>query len=65
MPGPALRGVYIYQIDIPEISDDMSRAIVHFNYSCSGLCGGMTDARYVRTPAGWKREGGFIPVAVS
>jgi len=65
VPGPALRGVFIYQIDVPELSDDQSKAIVHFNYQCSGLCGGMTDAHYVRTKQGWRRDGGFIPVAVS
>lgn len=65
VPGPALRGVFIYQIDVPELSGDGTRAIVHFNYRCSGLCGGTTDAHYVRTPTGWKREGGFFPVTVS
>ena len=65
VPGPALRGVFIYQIDVPELSDDQTKAIVHFNYECSGLCGGMTDAHYVRTKQGWRRDGGFIPVSVS
>jgi len=65
VPGPPLRGVFIYQIDVPELSDDQTKATVHFNYQCSGLCGGMTDAHYVRTKQGWRREGGFIPVAVS
>jgi len=65
VPGPALRGVFIYQIDVPELSDDQTNAIVHFNYECSGLCGGTTDAHYVRTKQGWQRDGGFIPVSVS
>jgi len=65
VPGPPVRGVFIHQIDVPEISADQTRAVVHFNYICSGLCGGTTDAHYVRTSAGWKREGGFIPVSVS
>ena len=65
VPGPSLRGVFIYQIDVPELSDDQTKAIVHFNYECSGLCGGMTDAHYVRTKQGWQRDGGFIPVSVS
>ena len=65
VPGPALRGVFIYQIDVPELSDDQTKAIVHFNYECSGLCGGTTDAHYVRTKQGWQRDGGFIPVSVS
>jgi len=65
VPGLPLRGVFIYQIDVPELSDNPAKAIVHFNYRCSGLCGGTTDAHYVWTPKGWKREGGFLPVAVS
>ena len=65
VPGPALRGVFIYQIDVPELSDDQTKATVHFNYQCSGLCGGMTDAHYVRSKQGWRRDGGFIPVTVS
>lgn len=65
VPGPALRGVFIYQIDVPELSDDQTKATVHFYYECSGLCGGMTDAHYVRTKQGWRRDGGFIPVSVS
>lgn len=64
VPGP-LRGVFIYQIDVPELSEDRTKAIVHFNYQCSGLCGGTTDAHYVRSPTGWKRDGGFFPVTVS
>lgn len=65
VPGPPVRSVFIYQIDMPEISADQTKAVVHFNYRCSGLCGGTTDAHYVRTSTGWKREGGFFPVAVS
>ena len=65
VPGPPLRGVVIYQIDVPEISADRTKAVVHFSYRCSGLCGGTTDAHYARTSTGWKREGGFFPVAVS
>lgn len=65
VPGPPLRGFFLYQIDVPELSDDQTKAVVHFNYQCSGLCGGMTDAHYVRTPNGWKRDGGFFPVIVS
>jgi hypothetical protein len=57
VPGAPVRGTFIYRIAVPEFSEDLSKATVHFIYSCSGLCSGTTDAHYVRTPAGWvKRE---------
>jgi len=46
----------IFSIDPPRLSPDGKTALVTMRYECSGLCGGYTEFRYVRTPAGWHQE---------
>lgn len=48
--------VEIFSIDPPRLSPDKKTAIVTMRYECSGLCGGYTEFRYVRTAAGWRQE---------
>lgn len=64
-PGMAARGTFIYAVGVPELGDDRKTAIVRFDYSCSGLCGGTLVARYVKTANGWKKEPGWVSAAVS
>lgn len=59
------RPAFIYTIDIPQISDDLKTAVVRFEYSCTGLCGGILEARYVRTHKGWQRQGAIRVLVVS
>jgi hypothetical protein len=63
--GVTTRPAVIYTIQIPEISANRQSASVHFSYECTGLCGGEFEARYVRTPRGWQRDGQVRPLAVS
>ncbi len=57
MRGYAPRAAYIYAIGAPTFSADLKSATVHFDYECTGLCGGAYQARYVLTRDGWQREG--------
>lgn len=46
----------IFSIDPPRILSDGKTALVTIRYECSGLCGGYTEFRYVRTPTGWHQD---------
>jgi len=59
------RPAFIYTIDIPQISDDLKTAVVRFEYSCTGLCGGIFEASYVRAHKGWQRQGAMRMLVVS
>ena len=59
------RPAYIYVIDAPEFSVDLKSAFLHFEYSCTGLCGGAFEARYHLTSDGWHRQGDIRPLYVS
>jgi len=64
-PGLDIREAFIYSVGVPEISSDFKSAVVHFSYSCTGLCGGDLEARYIRTSKGWQRDGAIRPLSVS
>jgi hypothetical protein len=64
-PGRHVREAFIYSVGIPVVSSDMKSAVVHFEYSCTGLCGGQFQARYIRTAKGWQREGAIQMLSVS
>lgn len=59
------RPAFIYRIDIPKLSDGLTTAVVRFEYSCTGLCGGIFEAHYVRTSKGWQRQGEIRMLVVS
>ena len=57
VPGQSIApAVQIFSIDPPRLSPDEKTAVVTMRYECSGLCGGYTEFRYVRTAAGWRQE---------
>ena len=64
-PGQHMREAFIYSVGVPQISADAKSAVVHFSYSCTGLCGGELEARYIRTSKGWQREGDIRVLSVS
>ena len=49
-------GTEIFSIDPPRIASNGKTALVTMRYDCSGLCGGYTEFRYVRTPTGWRQD---------
>lgn len=55
----------IVSIGVPKISADGQSATVDIGIVCGGLCGTGHQATYVRTPNGWKREGGMLLIWVS
>ncbi len=63
--GRNVREAFIYSVGIPELSEDLKSATVHFSYSCTGLCGAELEARYVRGPKGWRRDGPIRLLSVS
>ncbi|MES3090700.1 hypothetical protein QTN93_09635 [Sphingomonas aerolata] len=65
IPGQHIREAFIYSVGIPQIGSDVKSAVVHFAYSCTGLCGGELEARYIRTSKGWQREGEIRMLSVS
>ena len=65
VPGRPVREAVIYFVGVPEISRNARSAVVHFSYSCTGLCGGELEGRYVRTATGWRREGSIRMLSIS
>ena len=65
IPGQHIREAFIYSVGVPQISSDVKSAVVRFAYSCTGLCGGELEARYIRTSKGWQREGQIRMLSVS
>lgn len=63
--GQHIREAFIYSVGVPQISSDVKSAVVHLAYSCTGLCGGELEARYIRTSKGWQREGEIRMLSVS
>jgi hypothetical protein len=59
------RPAYIYVIDEPRFSSDLKSAMVRFEYSCTGLCGGAFEAEYRLTLDGWQRQADLKPIYVS
>jgi hypothetical protein len=64
-PGQHVREAFIYSVGVPQVSSDSESAVVHFVYSCTGMCGGEFEARYIRTSKGWQREGAIRMLSVS
>ena len=56
-PGPSRPPAVIYTIGVPVIAANARSATVTITSECSGLCGGSTVYRYVRTSQGWRRDG--------
>lgn len=65
IPGQHVREAFIYSVDVPQISSDSESSVVHFVYSCTGMCGGQFEARYIRTSKGWQRDGAIRMLSVS
>ena len=65
IPGHFTKPASIYSISVANLSDDQKMATVHFNLSCTGLCGGRSEAKYVRTSQGWQRQGEIRTLYVS
>ncbi|WP_267397655.1 MULTISPECIES: hypothetical protein [unclassified Sphingomonas] len=65
IPGHFTRPAFIYSIRIAVLSVDRKTATVFFDRSCTGLCGGRSEAHYVRTSKGWKRQGVIRTLYVS
>ena len=54
----------VYRVEVKFDADGRS-ATVEVERSCTGLCGGATESRYVRTAQGWHQEGEPRPLWVS
>ncbi|RYF47910.1 MAG: hypothetical protein EOO38_11205 [Cytophagaceae bacterium] len=65
IPGQFTKPAFIYSISVADLSADQTTATVHFDVSCTGLCGGRSEARYVRTSRGWQRQGEVRTLFVS
>jgi hypothetical protein len=65
IPGHFIKPASIYSISVADLSEDQKMATVHFNLSCTGLCGGRSEAKYIRTPQGWQRQGEIRTLYVS
>ncbi len=65
VPGYSPRPAYIYSINVPKFSADLKSATVHFEYTCTGLCGGAFEAHYALTQNGWQRRGALRTLYVS
>jgi hypothetical protein len=65
IPGHFTKPAFIYSINIAELSADGITAIVHFDRLCTGLCGGRSEGRYVRTSKGWQRRGEIRTLYIS
>jgi len=64
-PGQQVREAFIYSVGVPEISSDSKSAVVHFGFSCPGLCGAELEVRYIRTSKGWQRDGEIRMLSIS
>ncbi len=64
-PGQHVREAFIYSVGVPKISSDSKSAVVHFGFSCTGLCGAELEVRYIRTSKGWQRSGEIRMLSVS
>lgn len=65
IPGHYTREASIYSIDVPELNGDFRSATVRMSHSCTGLCGSVSEAFYVRTAKGWRRQGEVRTLSVS
>lgn len=65
IPGIFTKPAFIYAISVAKISADGKTAIVHFDCTCSGLCGSRSEGRYGRTPKGWRLLGEIRTLYVS
>ena len=57
--------VSIFDVEVPKLNGDSTRATVEMGYYCNGLCGARFRASYILTDKGWERVGKPEMTAVS